>query len=185
MNTRLIWNFEINDEAPLSLPPLDVEEADNARWESRFFWPEHEIIVLNGLDERFLDISRYEAKRRHDVYCLLDDQDYNLKIRRNQLLYKPVISKTEHAVAYGKKIDFEEEHNGRYLSVEKEALIYRFETSPITKLELARLKMADTIWFSVNIESRAKHWVDSIREQMFGEKKTSDYVTFLKSPAFL
>ncbi len=202
MNKRLIWNFEINSESSLTIPETCNEDEQTERWESRFFWPEREIIVLNGLDASFLALSRYQAKHREDVYCLLPDTDYNLKIRRNQLMYKPIMMKTRHAVAYGKKINLEElqpttslpgagdadasalliqvQREGQRIHVEKEALVYRFETVPTLKLELARLYVADTTWFSVNIESRSRRLVDSLRQQMFDGQASCDYVTFLK-----
>ena len=108
MRRRLIWNFEINGDRPLDIPAVLPVEPDTGRWESRFFWPADEIILLKGLDDSFLALSRYEAKHRQDTYCLLPDADYNIKIRRNQTLYKPMIMKTAQAVAYGKKINLEE-----------------------------------------------------------------------------
>lgn len=203
MSKRLVWNFEINSEIPLNIPENDSEDALTDRWESRFFWPGKEIIVLNGLDDRFLDLSLYEAKHRQDTYCLLPDKNYNVKLRRNQPLYKPTLMTTQQAVAYGKKINLEEQEpdkplpgaeetnarallgdiqqNGLRIAVEKEALIYRFETVPKLKLELARLTIANTTWFSVNIESRSKRLVESITQQMFDGQASCDYVTFLKA----
>lgn len=202
MNKRLIWNFEINSENPLKIPDICDENKQTDRWESRFFWPEQTIIVLNGLDERFLALSHYEAKHRQDTYCLLPDTNYNLKIRRNQPLYKPIMMSTRQATAYGKKINLYKEKQTKQLpgagetdaetllariqkeglrvDVEKEALIYRFETTPTLKLELARLCVANTIWFSVNIESHSRRLVESITQQMFDDHASCDYVTFLK-----
>lgn len=200
MNKRLIWNFEINDKQPLNMVLSDDKETPAERWESRFFWPESEIIILNGLDERFLALSHYEIKYKQDKYYLLADKPYNLKVRRDQLLYKPIAFTTDYAMAYEKKIILgavdhstpvtnkintsillsEVQEHGQPIQVEKEALIYRFETTPTLKLELARIHVANTTWFSVNIESRSKQLVDTLRRQLFGDKKTCDYVTFLK-----
>ena len=202
MTKRLVWNFEINHGNPLKIPKTCVEDAHTERWESRFFWPENKIIVLNGLDDNFLALSRYQAKHRQDTYCLLPDTDYNIKIRRNQPLYKPILMKTQQAIVYAKKINLEEQepglclpgtgqtdaqtllariqHESQRIDVEKEALIYRFETVPTLKLELARLRVANAIWFSVNIESRSGHLVESITQQLFDGQMPCDYVTFLK-----
>ncbi len=193
MTKRLVWNFEINDKNPLTLPTPSIHESAE-RWEARFFWPETAIICLNGLDDRFLALSSYQAKHRQDTYCLLPDTDYNLKIRRQQLLYKPALSRTPLMIAYGKKLNLEEQINdfnaqtllqrtqqaGHRIDVEKEALIYRFKTEPTAKLELARLSVADSIWFSASIESRSSLLVESIGQQMLGEQASCDYVTFLK-----
>ena len=67
------------------------------------------------------------------------------------------------------------------MDVEKEAFIYRFETSPKTKLELARLCIANTIYFSVCIESRSRYLVELITKQVAGEQVSSDYVSFLRT----
>ncbi len=203
MNKRLVWNFEICDKDVLCMPNANLEENQTERWEARFFWPGHQIIVLNGLSDAFLDVSRYQIKHRQDIYCLLDDADYNLKIRRNQPMYKPMLIQDTHATAFGKKINLEEEEKnsallpntthltaamllkriqqeGLRIPVEKEALIYRFSTSPVVKLELAKLHVLNTTWFSVNIESRSKIFVDTIKQHLFGNKPCSDYVHFLK-----
>ena len=202
MNKRLCWNFEINSETPLTLPACTSTITENVRWESRFFWPESDIIVLYGLDEAFLHLSNYQAKHRQDIYCLLPTMDCNLKIRRGQLLYKPVRMKTSRAVAYEKKINLDApdadicvsdtggmnaetllayaRQEGLQQVVSKEALIYRFDTQPSLKLELARLSVADTIWFSVNIESRSEQLVQSVAQQVIGTKSSCDYVSFLK-----
>ena len=197
MRKRLIWNFEIDGDRPLEIPEALPAEPDSGRWESRFFWSSKEVILLNGLDDRFLALSRYEAKHRQDTYCLLPDTDYNIKIRRNQTLYKPMIMKTAQAVAYGKKINLEAsspetlnntldllgriQREGVRIDVDKEAFIYRFETTPKTKLELARLSIANTIYFSLCIESRSRHLVELITKQVTGEQVSSDYVSFLRT----
>ena len=190
MNQRLVWNFEINNDQPLIIPTPLPTEAHTDRWEARFFWPDNTPILLNGLDDTFLELSRYKAKHRQDTYCLLPDTDENIKVRRNQLLYKPLIMKSPLAIAYGKKINLEDvgdEHGliqrvqqkGRRIDVEKEALIYRFETEPTTKLELARLRVSNTTWFSINIESRSKFLVESIAQHIVTRHDPCDYVTFL------
>lgn len=208
VNNRLVWNFEINGDNPLKIPDTSTEIDNTERWESRIFWPENEPILLHGLDDSFLELSRYQAKHRQDTYCLLADSNYNLKIRRNQLLYKPMMMTAPLAMAYGKKINLDEaalgaqlpgiteinaqalikkiQHEGQKIHVEKEAFIYRFETVPTTKLELTRLCIANTIWFSVSVESRSRLLVESITQQMVnptspsGTQAITDYVTFLK-----
>lgn len=191
MNKRLVWNFEINNDNPLAIPEIPPAETHTERWESRFFWPDGEPIVLNGLDDSFLALSRYQVKHRQDTYCVLPESDENIKIRRNQLLYKPCMMKTANAIAYGKKINLEEtddktlimriQREGMRIDVEKEALIYRFETVPTLKLELARLRVANTTWFSVNIESHSRCLVESITQQVLSGHVACDYVTFLKA----
>lgn len=193
MNKRLVWNFEINTVNPLHLPALDTIDTCAERWESRFFWTDSIIINLNGLNDSFLELSRYKAKHRQDTYCLLPDSDYNIKRRANQLLYKPIIMKTSQIIAYGKKINLEEigapeniplariQQQAIFIDVEKEALIYRFDTTPTLKLELARLRIKENTYFSVNIEAHSKRLVTVVAQQIIGDKPACDYVTFLKS----
>lgn len=188
MNKRLIWNFEINDETPLNIPEDRPLDAINVHWESRYFWSEGAIILLNGLGESFLELSRYEIKHRQDTYCLLPERDDNIKIRHNKTLYKPVIQRTSQAVAYDKKVALEEGHellvqiqqHGQRIGVEKEALIYRFQTTPTLKFELARLCIGQAIYYSASVESRSKYLVESISQQILGRQRSSDYVRFLK-----
>lgn len=191
MNKRLVWNFTINSDKPLQIPAFDTIDTCIERWESRFFWDDTVIINLNRLDERFLELSRYKLKHRQDTYCLLPDNDYNIKRRNNQLLYKPTLMKTEHMIAYGKKINLEEpgvtnislaniQQHATYVDVEKEALIYRFETTPTLKLELARLRIAETTYFSLNIEAHSKTLVSTVTQQIMNTQPACDYVRFLK-----
>ena len=49
------------------------------------------------------------------------DTNYNLKIRRNQPLYKPIMMKTRQAIAYGKKINLEEQVSAKNLPGADEA----------------------------------------------------------------
>jgi len=203
MNTRLVWNFEINNDKPLAWPAAESSSVDDIRWESRFFWPGSTIITLNGLDDTFLELSRYQVKHRQDSYYLLADEDYNLKTRHEHLLYKPIIKKTEHAVAYGKKLNLAEQSpdsllpghetltaktllhlirtRGKKIHVEKEALIYKFATTPVTKLEFARLTVKNKTYFSVSIESRAIAWIELLTQHLLGKEISCDYVTFLKT----
>ena len=203
MNKRLVWNFEINADKPLQVPSAAGTGDDLKRWESRFFWPDDQIITLHGLNDHFLELSRYKIKHREDTYFLLADTDYNLKIRREQLVYKPILMKKNQLIAYGKKIKLDEQapdtqlpgceekdtktfiarihDQGKKVSVEKEALIYTFETSPNTKLELAWLHVTNKAYFSLSIESRSIEWVKSITRQLLGDLCARDYVTFLKN----
>lgn len=202
MKKRLAWNFEIDTGAPLNLPVVKEEHNEDIHWESRFFWPERDIIPLSGLDKRFLELSRYKIKHRSDTYYLLPDADCNIKERSGEMTYKPLVERTKCASAYGKKIKLEDDstsvinahgeqtplhaliqwatNEGRPVLVNKEALIYKFESHPPAKLELARLSIDDKIYFSVGIESHARVLVEDLAQHIIGDRETSDYVTFLK-----
>ncbi len=207
MNKRLAWNFEINSDAPFSLPIINPVEVPGVHWEARFFWPEHgNIITLSGLEEHCLELSRYKIKHRSDCYALLPDADYNVKTRHDELVFKPMIQRTSTAVAYGKKIKLAgcmtditigEHHEllnpqaliqriknqGRYVQVEKEALVYTFESHSSSKMELARLSIGSSVYFSVSVESSVLAIVQHITQKMMDHPEHCDYVTFLKKHA--
>lgn len=202
MKKRLAWNFEINIEAHFNLPMVTEELNKDSHWEFRFFWSESDIVSLSGLDEQFLELSRYKIKHRSDTYSLLPNADYNIKTRRGELVYKPLIERTKYANAYGKKIKLEDDsttvldingeqtplhsllknptNQGRLVLVNKEALIYKFESHPSAKLELARLSIDEKIYFSVGIESHARSLVEDLTQRIIGNRETTDYVAFLK-----
>ena len=71
-------------------------------------------------------------------------------------------------------------NQGIKINVEKEAIIYQYETTPITKLELACLRVDNQTYYSASIESRSLLLVESIAKQLLGDFITSDYVTFLR-----
>lgn len=201
MNKRFIWNFEINTDNTLEIPTVENFVQSPNHWEARFFWPQNHIVTLHGLNDSFLQLSHYQIKHRHDTYYLLPNADYNLKTRHDQLFYKPILMKKPQAIAYGKKLKLEDEaaslqlpgyegkgvaaliahikSHGIKITVEKEALIYRFETIPTTKLELAWLYVANKSYLSASVESRSFSLVESMTRQLLGDMPTSDYVTFL------
>ncbi len=202
MNKRFVWNFEINSDNSLQIPNTEGFVQSPGRWESRFFWSDDQIITLNCLNNNFLALSHYEIKHRQDTYYLLPNTDYNLKVRCEQLFYKPILMKKTYAVAYGKKINLEEhplnmqlpctkekdahtlialiKDQGIKINVEKEALIYKFDTTPATKFELAWLRVANKNYYSASIESRSMLLVESIAKQLIGDRLASDYVSFLR-----
>lgn len=204
MNKRLAWNFEINSDSPFKLPIINTMETPGVHWEARFFWPEHDIIALSGLEEHFLELSQYKIKHRSDCYALLPDADYNVKTRHDELMFKPMIQRTNTAVAYGKKIKLAHcmtdiaiegsnelinpqaliqriKNQGQFVQVEKEALVRTFESHPSSKMELARLSIGSSIYFSVSIESPVLSIVQHITQQMIAHSEHCDYVTFLKN----
>ncbi|MBA2652694.1 MAG: hypothetical protein H0U73_10565 [Tatlockia sp.] len=201
MNMRLVWNFEISNKNPLDLNDLK-DSRDEKRWEARYFWPGNTIINLNGLDTQFLALSNYEVKHRHDCYILLADSNYNIKQRRMQVLYKPLLGKTELLRGYGKKINLADyppdlilpgsknlkssdllkqlEKNQQVIEVQKEALIYKFTSEPKIKLELARLEIDKKIYLSLCVEGHSQYLVESIARHLLATEVSCDYVSFLK-----
>ncbi|WED42658.1 hypothetical protein [Legionella cardiaca] len=202
MNQRLVWNFEINPTPPLDLLSLAKDEKDKLKWEARYFWPENTIVTLIGLNDSFLDLGNYEIKHRNDNYLLLPDSDYNIKQRRDELQYKPLLQKIDNIRAYGKKIDLNQpmmpnhSHNTEnasltnlltqvqdkavHVAVHKIVLIYKFPTTPAIKLELARLTVYEKIYFSVCIEGRSQLLVSHIAKHLLVNHVSCDYVNFLR-----
>lgn len=201
MNKRFIWNIEINNDEILSLKNL-TDERDELRWEARYFFNEDEIITLFGLDNQFLLLSNYQVKHREDSYVLLADNHYNIKHRRQEILYKPLLQKEAPAVGYGKKINLKEypeqeilpgtknltpamllahiQHNPKEIGVIKDALIYKFPGTPTIKLELARLAINTRIYYSICVEGHSRTLVKRLAKHIVGKKSSCDYVSFLK-----
>lgn len=204
MNQRLVWNFELAPKTP-SLPSeiLAVKETESLKWEIRSFWPAHEVVTLNTIDDSLLDLANYRQKHREDYYYLLPDGNYNIKRRRNELLYKPLLRKSERAAGFGAKINIDYlkdqpqnvTHSEEYLQkmaqeiakggtevyVKKEAFIYKFATTPTVKLELARIEVLKQIYLSACIEGKSLYLVEKIAEHLLGQAVSCEYVTFLKN----
>lgn len=207
MNTRLVWNFEITNNHLLNLNDLINDSPDEVRWEARYFWPSEAIVCLDGLDQRFLALSNYEAKHRQDSYILLADAHFNLKYRRQQLSYKPLLKEAEGLKGYGKKINLDDypadlilpaskglkavdlfkqvEKNSQKIEVAKEALIYKFPTNPTIKLELARLEINQQAYFSLCVEGRSQILVTTLARHLLRAGVSCDYVSFLKQSVVL
>lgn len=198
MIERLVWNFEYSTDKLLSVSTLKEESADESsdlKWEARFFWPQNEIITLCATDDSLLDLTQYKQKHREDTYYLVPNTNYNIKHRRNELLYKPIINQTDFATSFAPKINLsgasknnpalekirKQTENAAIVQVIKEAFIYKFNTIPATKLELARLKVANTVYFSACIEGKSASLVQQISKHLLGGHFSCDYVTFLKT----
>ncbi len=203
MNKRLAWNFEINSDSPLTLPSRELDLCTDSHWESRFFWQEHEIITLSGLDDLFLDLSRYKIKHHSDRYYLLPNADYNIKARRDELFYKPVIKRKRAATAFGKKVKLKDQttdilglngeriepkalillvqNQGKSIQVDKEAIIYQFPSHTKTRLELSRLTIGGRVYYSLSAESPELAIVEHLTQHIVLNQNPLEYVTFLKN----
>lgn len=202
MNQRLVWNFEFSPKKILPLSELE-SKPDDLKWEIRFFWPEDHIITLYNIDNSILDIANYHQKQKDDYYYLLPDCNYNIKQRRNELLYKPILKQSTEAIGFGSKINLEvikdyptqkqedilhlqkilllAQKEGQKIHVKKESFTYKFATIPSIKLELARLEVNNVFFFSACIEGKSLYLVETIREHLLDKQISCDYVTFLKS----
>src|SRR5258708_2087948 len=107
MSFRLFWNFEMTNTHLLNWNDLKAE-PEEIRWEARYFWPQEAIIHLEGLDKRFLNLAEYKIKQRNDRYTLLADSNFNIKQRRGQLFYKPLLAERDGLQGYGKKVNLNE-----------------------------------------------------------------------------
>lgn len=201
MPTRLVWNFEVCEKNPIDFNRLSSDETDSIRWEARYFWQQNEIIILNGLNAHFLDLNNYKIKSRQDSYYLLADSFYNIKARREEILYKPLLKNNTLSQGFGKKINLLDssrssllneslltqqalleqiKKNSKKIDVYKVALLYKFNTSPTIKLELARLTIANDCYFSACIEGYSEKIVNQISQRILTNLASCDYVHFLK-----
>ncbi len=202
MNQRFIWNFEFSTKKIVPFSTL-IEPPDNLKWEIRYFWPQDRIISLYNIDDSLLDITHYQQKHKEDCYYLLPNENCNIKYRRNQILYKPLLQRSNKAVGYGAKInlvtvsDYPEQpqepitylHDllyqaqtfGKKINVKKTSFTYKFATTPHVKLELARLVVHDEVYFSACIEGKSLPLVETINKHLLDDQVSCEYVTFLKS----
>ncbi|MGL6037009.1 MAG: hypothetical protein ACRC0B_07515 [Legionella sp.] len=190
---RLIWNFEFI--AAKKIPPkyFKAKEHEQLKWEARYFWPADNIIQLAAIDISLLDIANYQQKHREDEYYLLPDCDFNIKKRRDELLYKPLIEHSKQVYGFGAKINLLDEHpnnlellanvksNGLRVLVKKEAFIYKFNTKPTVKLELSRIELCDDVYFSLCLEGKSRELVKGLSGLILGKAISCNYVSFLKN----
>lgn len=203
MTQRLVWNFEFSTKKTLLPSNPATEEPDELKWERRCFWPDDHIISLCTIDDSLLDLANYQQKHKEDYYYLLPDGNYNIKRRRDELLYKPIVKQSSSAVGFGQKINLEDAekqvdpanahylhlHNilqqvrekGTIIFVKKEAFIYKFPTNPQIKLELARLEVKGKVYFSACVEGKSLYLVETISDLLLGRQVSCEYVTFLKN----
>lgn len=198
---RLIWNFEVDAARPIACAAFPPAIKEDWRWEARCFWPEEEVVALAGLPEGLLDLPMAELSERQDRYLLLPDWHLNLKYRRGELLYKPRMQTGKAAQAFAKKINLadliedaplpgEPKLTGsqlkalldeaRLVEVHKTALMVPWPSTPKCKLEFARLRLQDQVFWSLSIESRAESLTEGLMQALLPKAKPADYVSFLK-----
>lgn len=199
MNQPLIWRFVVTTNPKGSLFPMKEDKEDLLKWELRYFWSDTDNIAINLIHDDLLILGRYKEKQRKDEYYLLPDSLLNIKQRKNQLLYKPVIRTTRHAIAFGKKIPLDDlpkdmdqnlastleslRHKvlaeADRIPVKKEAYVFKFPCTPTIKLELARLEVHNKTYYSACVEGRSLSLVETISKALFGTLEPSDYMHFL------
>lgn len=193
MTQRLVWNFEFSTKKPFLNESFDHYEKEALKWEKRSFWSDEDIIILNAINPDLLILTQYEQKNKEDAYYLLPDSECNIKLRRNELLYKPLLDKTKHLLGFAAKINLSEAQDPELLAlqedaltkalivhVKKEAFIYKFPNTPGIKLELARLEINHKIYFTACVEGRSQKVVETISQHLLGKYISCDYVNFLK-----
>lgn len=203
MNQRLVWNFEFASQKNLSLATLKDIKEEHVKWEIRYFWPDDKPIILNAIDQSLLDITKYQQKDKEDYYYLLSGHNYNIKKRRNELLYKPLLQKKDAAFGFGTKIILsplqdpihktdltdpqllkimqQVSQESTEVSVKKETFSYKLPTKPKIKIELERLEVLNKVFFSLCIEGKSLNLVETISEHLLEGQVSCEYVTFLKS----
>jgi len=202
MMHRLVWNFEFTDAKSLNLSDLHEKKEEGLKWETRFFWPAEEIISLALVDSSLLELANYQHKQKKDYYYLLPKECYNIKSRRDELLYKPLVKKEKHIFGFGTKINLTElsrkthssedsainarqiieqlNHNSIKVLVKKESLTYKFPVQPPIKLELSRIEVNHHVYFSACVEGKSRELVEMISKRLLGKQTSCDYVRFLK-----
>ncbi|MBA2650320.1 MAG: hypothetical protein H0U75_12160 [Legionella sp.] len=202
MVRSLIWNFAFKLQTPWSIESLKAYEKETIKWEARVFWPEQQVVILNLLEPDLLKIEKYKYKVREDTYYLFPDDTYNVKSRRNQLLYKPMVKQSSIATGFASKINLDEPenyakscdvvflntikvkaHTAAVVPVTKEAYIYKFHTIPKIKLEIARLEVGGGFYMSACVEGRSLCLVETVCAHLMGKQVFIDYPCFLKKIA--
>lgn len=190
MNQRLIWNFEFK-MLEFYLQTKDSVEKESCKWEARYFWPSDQIIVLHAIHTSMLDLSNYKRKVHDDHYYVAADKPFNLKERNGQIIYKPLISQSSKAVAFGPKIALQTIEDWEILNaiknntpirVQKQTFTYKFSLTAPVKLELSQIRLLDKVYYSACIEGRSQALVEHLSDMMvLPDKPTCDYVCFLQN----
>lgn len=190
---RLVWNFELSPNKFLSLNEIPTYDPEDLKWETRLFWPQDQIITLHKIEPELQYLTNYTHKNKEDCYYLLPKTDHNIKLRRGQLLYKPIAQHHSLATGFAAKINLDESSDtqlqklrqrikkeGIAIPVTKESFTYKFATNPAIKLELGRLEVKGALYYSLCVEGKSLQLVKSISSLLLGEYVSCDYVSFLK-----
>jgi len=207
MNHNLVWNFSLAD-ATLLKHEFNTVSGNEEKWEKRFFWPANEKVILMNLGFDFLNFSHYKFTIHKDCYLPSEQNDNNIKIRKNKCHFKPQIKQVSDCYCYAKKQKFnlekltdwqalalllpelqkwnQKEPLAEYLKkslnpvhVYKEAFIHQF--APKVKLELSRITINDCHYLSVCIESKMQYDTERLASLILPNDTSTNYINFLKS----
>lgn len=202
MNKRFLWNFELSLAQGLPSPLYLPHPLESLRWEARYFWPEKDIIVLDGMDESLFDLTQFKIKHHDDTYLIANASDYNIKRRREALVYKPQLDCKDGIFAYAKKLKLnsitgdtllpghppiradelqEQLTFSRSVHIDKIALSRRMPCEPPLKIEYSRLRIGAKIFFSLCIEGYSFALVQAFSLFIVKKAPEQNYVQFLKS----
>ena len=67
------------------------------------------------------------------------------------------------------------------VSLEKEAVTYKFSGPPKLSLEFARIRFKQQIYFSLSIESKSLEWVQNFSKILLKNRYSTDYIDFIKN----
>lgn len=176
-------------------------------YEQRFFWPSEHSIILHGLSNEQMQLSSYVFDAKTDSYLILDDER-NIKFRKKKLHYKPMLEAKEHCMAFAEKQKFhfindkaaienllgipslpvltlKEDMSAwlktrfRVCDVKKESLKLLIGIDDAS-IELSRLQVAQSFFYSLVIEASTPHRVNQCVAALGIDDVPTGYVSFLK-----
>ena len=210
MTHHFIWGFQFNPVNPLLcknlkqlLKTIDYEGECRKKWESRFFWPDNSVVILNNLPPLLLQLNQYKIKSRQDSYILKGN--LNIKLRKNKVHYKALIQQQGNCYCYAKKdkiklqkknktklcqlipqlsswneeLPFKQfvEQFHTIITLDKEILIHSL--TPTVRLEFSRIQLNNHYYLSFSLESFSRQSLEELVKLIIPMGKAQSYTDFL------
>ncbi len=202
-----IWNFYINisDFNQSNLFSCETSEKiakeDKAKWEARYFFPIETPIVLNWPHSLPFSFHFAKAKTHEDTYIIHPEHVINLKKRRSDIYYKPLIKKKQGLFYFGKKEAIDEnnpiklsqttqldstriQNEGTLIALTKNVLKFNYDHPMRCQLEFGWFISQEKNYSTFGIESKSFETVRTLSSFILPNEKKTDYINFLKENLF-
>ena len=202
-----IWNFHIkvSDFKQSNLFSSETSEKiakeNKSKWEARFFFPIETPIFLNWPHSLPFSFYFAKAKTHEDTYIIHPEQVINLKKRRTDIYYKPLIEKKQDLFYFGKKEIIDEknpiilsqttqlditriQNESALIALTKNVLKFNYDHPMTCQLEFGSFTFQEKIYSTFGIESKSFEAVSTLSSFILPNEKKTDYINFLKENLF-
>lgn len=98
-----LWDFNLKlNRIPLDRSHFKSSYDTHCKYEQRFFWQDHHKTITCHFFDPHITQSNYSVERNKDYYLMLPNKQ-NIKIRKDKMHYKPIVSHHGSTISFAPK----------------------------------------------------------------------------------